>query len=514
MGWLLVYDWGAHQLGWLFFRNDPWMFPIGRYRSLLYPVGSTLGFSDSIPVMAIVAKVFSPLLPRDFQYIGPWLASCFMLQGYVGAKLAGTFWRDAASKTMAGMLFVTAPTLLLRLGHPSLCAHWLLLVLLSLHLQTSPGMRSIATATIITFLSAMIHPYLAVMTLVLSLALLIRVRTCPGHGWGQRAAIAGGLGAGVLTIFWLLGYVGFSAEIQGGNFDRYGADLMTFLNSMGYSFYLPALPLHIGAYEGFAYLGGGLLLLTAASVFVVSPLHFRRAHWRAVLPLGIACTLLAIFAAGPVIRWGGQEFIKMGWLYAHFRVLVETFRSSGRFIWPLYYLCITFAIAVAGSALQKHRLLGRCVLLLVLVLQIADINSLTTRQNFNKSEFQPPSSPLWDLARGDFDHMALYPPQIYSGGCGAAFNEGRVYRLSYLAYTLRMTINSGYMARLDLQGVQELCRKADEEAVRGTLNDRTIYIVADAKDLPKGSPVCRPLDGYVVCVANERTTPFSQALDR
>jgi hypothetical protein len=132
-------DWGANELGWLFFRNDPWSFPIGSCRSYLYPVGSSVGFSDSIPVVAVLAKLASPLLPIKFQYIGIWFAVCFVLQGYVGAKIAGLFWRDPISRAAGGALFVMTPTLLLRIGHASLCAHWLLTVPIWLHLKRPTG---------------------------------------------------------------------------------------------------------------------------------------------------------------------------------------------------------------------------------------------------------------------------------------------------------------------------------------------------------------------------------------
>src|SRR2546430_486100 len=32
LGWLMISDWGMNQLGWLFYRNDPWTFPLGRYK--------------------------------------------------------------------------------------------------------------------------------------------------------------------------------------------------------------------------------------------------------------------------------------------------------------------------------------------------------------------------------------------------------------------------------------------------------------------------------------------------
>jgi Family of unknown function (DUF6311) len=513
IGWLLVSDWGAHQLGWMFFRNDPWSFPVGRFRSLLYPVGSTLGFSDSIPIVALGAKLLSAFLPRDFQYIGPWLASCFMMQGWVGSKLAGLFWRDEIAKMLGGALFVTTPTLLLRVGHPSLCAHWVLLALVYLHLKIAPGVKELGVAGVLTLLSGMVHPYLAVMALVLSLSLFLRVKLIqPTLPWRWFTAGAATLAILLVGVFWALGYWGSGTSTEGGNFDRFGADLTSLFNSMSYSRYLPALPTSEGAYEGLAYVGGGLLVLILASLVLVSPVHVRRAQWRAVLPIGITSALLALFASSSIVRFGGQEFFKLDWMYAKAQFLVRTFRSSGRFIWPIHYLCITFAVGVMGSTLRRHRFVGVGVLSATLALQMADLNIQPSRDKFKTSAFQKPQSATWELARGDYEHIALYPPQIYSAGCGAPFEEARVYRLAYLANTLGMTINSAYLARLNLGGVQEICWKSEQAAASRHLDDRTIYIPSAAGALPEDLAVCGALDGYAACVASSRPTRFSRAM--
>src|SRR2546428_12355110 len=76
LGWLLKGDWAQHVLGWLLFRSEPWRLPLGSLPSALYPVGSTIGFTDSNPLLSIVLKPFAPHLPSDFQFIGPWLACC------------------------------------------------------------------------------------------------------------------------------------------------------------------------------------------------------------------------------------------------------------------------------------------------------------------------------------------------------------------------------------------------------------------------------------------------------
>src|SRR6266508_6013212 len=85
--WLMQGDGAQHLLGWLFFRHDPWTFPLGSVPSFGYPVGTTVGFTDAIPWLAMVAKSLSPLLPVDFQYIGPCLGLCFFLQGALGVRI-------------------------------------------------------------------------------------------------------------------------------------------------------------------------------------------------------------------------------------------------------------------------------------------------------------------------------------------------------------------------------------------------------------------------------------------
>lgn len=46
-------DWATHYLGWRFFRNAPWQFPLGRIDNYYYPIVTNIGFTDSIPLMAI-----------------------------------------------------------------------------------------------------------------------------------------------------------------------------------------------------------------------------------------------------------------------------------------------------------------------------------------------------------------------------------------------------------------------------------------------------------------------------
>ena len=101
----------------------------GRHNDWLY------GFD---PLLAIPAKVISPFLPPDFQYVGLWLGWCFFLQGWFGVRIVQELSPDPLIRILGGCCFILDPVLLWRIGHDSLCADWLLLGLIWLHLQPWP----------------------------------------------------------------------------------------------------------------------------------------------------------------------------------------------------------------------------------------------------------------------------------------------------------------------------------------------------------------------------------------
>ena len=88
--WLLNrIDPATHYLGWVFFRNDEWRWPLTFTDSIVYPTGISIAYTDSIPLLAIPAKVLShlSLLPDNFQYFGLYSALSLVLQFYWGGAL-------------------------------------------------------------------------------------------------------------------------------------------------------------------------------------------------------------------------------------------------------------------------------------------------------------------------------------------------------------------------------------------------------------------------------------------
>src|SRR6185312_284627 len=167
VSWLMTVktDWNTHYLGWFFYRNEPWQFPLGKISNYFYPLGTNVGFTDSIPLMALFFKVFSPLLPANFQYFGIWLLLCHLLIALFVIRI-GELYRIKSLVIFIMVIFMTQnPVLLYRSMHPSLCSHWLFLASAYLYLldpsQMAPK-KILRWQLLLLLLSALITPYLLV----------------------------------------------------------------------------------------------------------------------------------------------------------------------------------------------------------------------------------------------------------------------------------------------------------------------------------------------------------------
>src|SRR4030095_5804229 len=127
--WLMTikHDWGTHYLGWLFYQHEPWHFPLGEVHNYFAPGGTNVGFTDSIPLLAILFKLISFILPGEFQYFGIWLLLCHLLTAYYTILLFRRF-KVKDIYTFFAVIFIAAnPVLIYRGMHPALCAQWMLL---------------------------------------------------------------------------------------------------------------------------------------------------------------------------------------------------------------------------------------------------------------------------------------------------------------------------------------------------------------------------------------------------
>ena len=514
--WLFDGDWPQHWLGFLAFQREPWTFPVGSVSSLLYPIGTNIGVTDSNPLVSLLVKPFSGVLPAEYQLMGLWLGVCFALQGYFGAALASAVTKDPGQQLIGGYLFVLSPVLVARLGHDTLCAHWLLLGLLALAIREySPAARvwrPIALAAGAVILAAAVHPYLAVMAWTIAIALLIRFRLS-GLLTGMRTLAWTGLITTTLSlVWWVIGYLGAPHDLAYG-FGEFSADLLTFLDPGGFSRLLRDVPTMPAQHEGFAFLGlGGVLALIVGA----AGLARRRPLWRPGLAAPIAaCLLLAIFALSSSVRFAGNEVLNLGPIYDLARPVVDPFRSSGRFVWPLYYLMLAVAIwGVTRIEVAGHKHAGTLLLGLAVAIQATDLKvgpSWAAPKQVRQVALEP-----YRLAAGQYRHLALAPMNVGSVCDDPQHPELQyAYRFMLLAHRLKLTFNSGHYARVPLDRVRAACADLERAIDAGALDPETIYIAApDYVDrFKKAGAACGRWDGNWICVSRAGNKRFATFIE-
>src|SRR5262249_60285838 len=116
-------------LGWLFFRQEQRLvFPLGWSHAIAYPFGESIGYFDSIPIVATALWFVRNVLPAEFQYHGIFLIVNCILQFYFGLRVCRTFANINPVFSIIGALFFLTALIFTRHAsvHFALTAHWLI----------------------------------------------------------------------------------------------------------------------------------------------------------------------------------------------------------------------------------------------------------------------------------------------------------------------------------------------------------------------------------------------------
>lgn len=499
--WLRKGDWVPHHFGWHYFRIEPWHWPPGAVHGYYAPLGTSIGLTDSIPLVAYLLKPFSAWLPPQAQYLGPWLLACFALQGALGARLVGRVVASAWAQLLGGVLFVLVPTLLIRVGHAALCAHWL--ILWALLVVTRPPARRFAWPgwAALGLVSGLVQPYLAAM--VLGVLAGATASNDSGVSIGRRvAALATALGT-TLAGWWLSGLFLLTGErsLTAGGLGYYSMNLLAFVSPEGWSAVLPNLSSATPGqpYEGFQYLGLGLLLLLAVAVALRAGGRVAPGP-RVVTPWLLAtCLVMTAFAVSPVVTLGTRTLLNLDGAWT---APLALFRSSGRFVWPLVYLGLVWTIATLARAVPTRTAVA--VLGVAVIVQAADLHGAHQfrRQVAHDPSFHawlnPFDDPRWHEVAPAYARLALVPPPQcgdtpvpYEAAIGFTADHG-------------LTINAGVVARRDERARASYCETLARQVEAAALDDDTLYVVS-----PQAAPAiaatgadrvrCGEIDGVWIC---------------
>ena len=517
----LTSDSATHYLGWAFLRQESvWSFPPTWAENLGYPLGISVSYLDSIPLVAVLLKPFSQLLPEEFQYLGLYLIFSSILQIYFGLKLCRIVCKgDLFFNILGASILLISPIFTARFtGHTALTSHWLILASLYYYFLNSKTVtQKIIPSLIILILAGGVHPYLALMCLLITFA------TCLSLKLYKQVTFKGAIGLAIVAIvtlavsFILFGFllIGDTGEYHSGVYGFYSMNLLAPLDPQNLGLFIKDLP-HAteGQYEGYNYLGLGVILLL---FFVIAryPQEIFKLKTRKIIPLLVLFLISLALAVSSKITIGSIVIINIG-LPDQIVKLLSIFRSSGRLFWPGFYLLTIAAIVMVFKNFSpRHR---KILLFLALIVQLFDLNFFRSliRTQYQAKFSSPLKSEQWQALEKEHKHLVVIPawqcePEKTPGGRDAFWIFGR------LAAQQKLTINSLYAARISKENINYYCQEMPSQLQKGKLDRSTAYIFSDrfVKSLLQNkieSHYCQKLDGFNLCRVSDRLSGFTEEI--
>jgi hypothetical protein len=351
--WRPVGDAAQHAIAQRHFLADAWRWPLLNVGTLQHV---NLAFLDGIPALALLLKIFAPLLPEGFHGIGIFYALVWVLQPVAAVfalRSAGV--RGLLPGIAVAVMASAMPAFIMRYGHAALCGHFVILLALGLYFRALADARWWRVAVPFQVLALLIHPYLALMSLAVlaavPLSLALRGEAFFRAGLGVAASAAAMFGTMAL-----LGYFGASGD---GGYGQYALNLLSPLwpfrsATLGWLVAREVDATGHGGWEGYNWLGLGLWAALVSGTILgrerIAP--GLRAH------LGLVLALLGLTAIAVSFRvgLGGAVVLDLGPAPG----FLEQFRASGRFFWPVGY-----ALMIGAAVLLQRRpvIFAACALL-------------------------------------------------------------------------------------------------------------------------------------------------------
>lgn len=481
VGWLQHSDLAQSYYGWAFYRRDPMTLPFGANPSYGIDFHSSVYYSDSIPLVAMLLKPFAALLPEPFQYFGIWLLLCFVLQAFFAQLVLGTVIESAPTRAIASILFVLAPPLLLRLGgHMALVGQWAILAALYLYLR--PGEKHQRTLwTLLVPVSIVVHAYIFFMVGAIWFADVVRrwystaADTTSAEPLRRRVLLIEVIQVPLVTaaVAW---FAGFFMVASGGwkaeGFGIYKMNLLSVIDGAGWSSFGLNFPMAPGEYEGFNYLGAGAIALcvfaVAARLRWRQPAFARHTLW----PLMVACTAFTLLAITNHVGFGTHSWIlplpaKIQQKLSHLSI-----QSTGRLFWVPYYLILIAAVFALARNVSKPAFLAMVVV--ATTVQIADlrvnIENLRHILVARATTDDAPSlqGPFWNAAGSKYAQLRLIPSRVL-------LPDWEI--LARYAFDHHMQTDAIQVARVDWRSFFATYKHQLALVTSGNADAKTLYIV-------------------------------------
>jgi hypothetical protein len=275
-----------------------------------------------------------------------------------------------------------------------------------------------------------------------------------------------------IAVLWIAGFFVTGTTGTYGYGDYKLNLLWPFLTYKGWSAIFPDLPHTKYDYEGLSFLGIGILALLFLSIASGALAQLRSIGTRRWWPLGLVLIGMMLFAVSANVHLGSLQLMKLS-LPQTLETLASTFRSTGRFVWPLLYIITIGTVVMIGRRLRFWFALP--LALVALGAQVADsAPALLTFANrlapVSDTWKTPLVSPFWQRAADAGLKKVRVIPVVS--------NPGTDWKdLGYYAVNHHMAIDSVYLGRVDAAALAALRAHEAEVINTGNFDPDTLYIL-------------------------------------
>lgn len=466
VAWLNHGDMAFAQNMWQYFRYSSIIqWPLTAVPDYGYGWGSIYPSTAGVVLVGLPFKLLSPILPEQFQFLGLWTVSNFVLQGYFSERLFRYFGLSIWERFLGVLTLLASPVFIFRIGmtHLDLSAHWLILAALLVYVS-GPSSRRTTWQYLLPLTALLVNIYLFVIVIMISVAGEAKHMLIPQQGLASFRnsifRVLGILSASVL-LWWVIGYSTFLGSARGEGFFRINA--LAFFNPQyssteSFSLILNSVPL-IGSRqffsqegEGFAYIGlVGIVAMFALLVYTVS--RWPRLNAKRWIPITGTSGFLFLIALSNRIAVVRQEVtIAVPEILVDWR---QVFRAANRFSWLAYYLLLVLGW-VALTRLTRRFRFG--VFLLAFIVTIGSLDQregiLEARSRIANASprVSELAAPKWREIGESVSRMYLIPTfDVQSDsipeGADEWLNDGKWSDLIRFGAEHRLTTNFAYVGR-------------------------------------------------------------------
>ena len=312
----------------------------------------------------------------------------------------------------------------------------------------------------------------------------------------------------LILIFtaWQIGIIGSSVDNSSeGGFGLAHFNFSNFFNPMYInSPFIPSFCPTEFDYEGFSYLGLGIILLffvVLVNMLICNDISiFNKKYFL----LCSSLSFLLLFSAGSVFSFYKYNIN----LFEGDSVdILRMFRANGRFIWPVYYSVTIYIIVLFSKIFRNKKTnLKYLIVIICFLLNTYENNDYITKINISLNKDKNIhlelnfDKKIWCKLSNEYNIVRLL------NRSGVHPNNWE--KISYIASMNHMGTNAAYLARLDNNAL-EVQNNIDMETLRNGIFDKKTIYVFDRKDNPLVSELIKrknivvtSIDGLSIILPN------------